>query len=91
MLGRSESALRQGFGPKAQNACTAQKRRGPEGPLGGSLPNVYFMTLILNIGFNRPLRPCFDPLPLYLPRAGHSFGCVLFCFPGLLPEISVKS
>ena len=51
MLGRSESALCQGFGPKAQNACTAQKRRGPEGPLGGSLPNVYFMTLILNIGF----------------------------------------
>ena len=41
MLGRSEFALRQGFGPAAQNACTAQKRRptvwgpGPACPRNG--------------------------------------------------------
>ena len=39
MLGANKLPLRQGFGPKAQNACTAQKRRGPEGPLGGSPVN----------------------------------------------------
>ena len=50
MLGRSEFRLRQGFG---QNACTAQKRRGPEGPLGGSPATVL---PIRNIDSNRSLR-----------------------------------
>ena len=39
-----------------ENACTARSLRRPEGRQGGSLPNVYFMTLILNSGFNRPFH-----------------------------------
>ena len=35
MLGRNEFALRQGFG-LCPNACTAQKRRRPEGRLGSA-------------------------------------------------------
>ena len=44
--------LRQGFGA-GQNACTAQERRGPKGPLGGfpvSSPKAE------NIDFNRPCQ-----------------------------------
>ena len=52
MLGGSKFRLRRGFAC-GENACTLQKRRGPEGPLCSSLTMVLSIT---NIGFNRPFQ-----------------------------------
>ena len=56
MLGVGKAAPAQFFAAFGGSEFTAQERRRSEDRLGGSLPNVYFMTLIQNIGFNRPLQ-----------------------------------
>ena len=73
MLGRSKFALRQGFGPLAQNACTAQMRRpAVRAPCS---PGIYTV-LILHVVAKLPLRPRFlcpilpPQKPPYSPPAG---------------------
>ena len=77
MLGANKLPLRQGFGPKAQNACTAHERRRPEGRylLVGKYPDWRSTSRRSKVRF----APRFRPRPAALGSRSGAAAARRFC------------
>ena len=87
MLGGSEFRLRQGFAPAAQNACTAQTRRRPEGRFASSPAAAPpFQIEPASLGFDLVLGAALRVSALYIssnPKQGAAAKAAALCFaPG---------